>query len=280
MCSENNCKECFNKSFASHEKVKYWSSKNKEKPRQLFQGDSNKYLFNCNKCSHEFDTILYNIKTGNWCPYCSNSKLCENNECIDCFNKSFASNKILEKWKWSDKNKEKPRELFKYSNNKYWFICNLCNNEFNRCLSSLDNKYNNVCSICRYKTEYKLFETLKIYYPTIIMQFKQDWCKKINYLPFDLYIQEYKVIIELDGPHHFTNISCWDPLEKVQENDKYKQDCANKNGYSIIRIIQTDVFNDIYNWKTELINNIEKIKTDNIIQNIYMCKNNEYEKFI
>ena len=77
--------------------------------------------------------------------------------------------------------------------NKYWFICNLCNNEFDRCLSSLDNQYNNVCSICRYKTEFTLFETLKIEYPNIVMQFKQEWCKKINYLPFDLCIQEYKI---------------------------------------------------------------------------------------
>jgi very-short-patch-repair endonuclease len=280
MCIDDNCNDCFNKSFASHEKVIYWSSKNKENPRHLFQGDSNKYLFNCNKCNHEFDAILYNIKTGYWCPYCSNNKLCLNDDCIDCFNKSFASNKILDRWKWSNKNKEKPRELFKYSNNKYWFICNLCNNEFDRCLSSLDNQYNNVCSWCRYKTEFDLFESLKMNYPTIIMQFKQDWCKKINHLPFDLCIQEYNVIIELDGPQHFTNISCWKSLEIVQEYDKYKQKCANENGYSIIRLLQTDVYNNKYDWKTELINNIEKIKIDNIIQNIYMCKNNEYENFM
>ena len=56
--------------------------------------------------------------------------------------------------------------------------------------------------------------------------------------------------------------------------------CANEKNISIIRIIQSDVLYDKYDWKTELINNIEKIKTNNIIQNIYMCKNNEYENFI
>ena len=71
----------------------------------------------------------------------------------------------------------------------------------------------------------------------------------------------------------------WKSPEEQKERDKYKEKCANNNGYSVIRILQTDVFNDIYDWKTELINNIEKIKTDNIIQNIYMCKNNEYEQF-
>ena len=68
--------------------------------------------------------------------------------------------------------------------------------------------------------------------------------------------------------------------EEQFKNDKYKEKCANDNGYSIIRLLQIDVFNDKYDWKNELINNIEKIKTDNIIQNIYMCKNNEYADFI
>ena len=44
-------------------------------------------------------------------------------------------------------------------------------------------------------------------------------------------------------------------------------------------LLQEDIFNDKYNLKTELLNNIEKIKTDIIIQNIYMCKNNEYQHF-
>ena len=32
-------------------------------------------------------------------------------------------------------------------------------------------------------------------------------------------------------------------------------------------------------WKKELLDNIEKIKKDNVVQNIYMCKNNEYRHF-
>lgn len=38
----------------------------------------------------------------------------------------------MKSWKWSNKNKEDPRLIFKYSNNKYWFECNLCYNEFER----------------------------------------------------------------------------------------------------------------------------------------------------
>jgi hypothetical protein len=44
----------------------------------------------------------------------------------------------------------------------------------------------------------------------------------------------------------------------------------------MIRIIRTDVIDNKYDWKTELLDNIEKIRNEKIIQNIYMCKNNEF----
>jgi hypothetical protein len=71
----------------------------------------------------------------------------------------------------------------------------------------------------------------------------------------------------------------WKSPEENQKTDKYKMKCANENDYSIIRLLQEDVLYDKYDWKTELMNNIEKIKIDNIIQNIYMSKNNEYQHF-
>ena len=46
LCDKVDCQTCFDKSFASHEKSKFWSSKNGDvKPRQVFKGSSNKYWF-------------------------------------------------------------------------------------------------------------------------------------------------------------------------------------------------------------------------------------------
>jgi very-short-patch-repair endonuclease len=137
------------------------------------------------------------------------------------------------------------------------------------------------CPYCVNKTEFILYEYLQKLYE-ITKQFKKDWCKNNDtnkYLPFDFCIEELKIILELDGRQHFEQVMNWKTPEEQCENDKYKEKCANENGYSIIRLLQEDVFNDKYDWKTELINNIEKIQTDNIIQNIYMCKNNEYQHF-
>ncbi len=127
MC-DNDCKDCFNKSFASHEKSKYWSDKNKKKTREVFKSSSVKYIFNCDKCSHDFDITLNNVKNGYWCKYCSNKKLCNDEECKDCFEKSFASHPKKEFW--SEKNKEKPRKIFKGTHVKYWFNCNICFHTF------------------------------------------------------------------------------------------------------------------------------------------------------
>ena len=135
------------------------------------------------------------------------------------------------------------------------------------------------CPICVNKTEAKLYEQIIKIYPSLLTQFKQDWCKKKNNLPYDFCISEHKIIIELDGPQHFQQIMNWSSPEEQFENDKYKEECANENGYSIIRLLQEDVFNDTYDWVTELCNAIEEIKTTEGITNIFLCKNDEYKYF-
>ena len=277
LCNDEKCKKCFNNSFASHEKSKYWSDKNKLKPREVFKNSNTKYLFDC-VCSHNFDSNLANINNGCWCPYCSNppKNLCNDEKCKKCFNNSFASH---EKSKyWSDKNKLKPREVFKKTDKKILFNCDKCYHEF---IISLDNlNAGKWCPKCINKTEQKLYDKLIKLYSTLEQQFKVEWCKNKTYLPFDFIIPEYKIIIELDGLQHFKQVHNWSSPEVQEQNDKYKMKCANNNGFSIIRILQEDVFYDTYNWLKELDDNIIKIKNDKIIQNIFMCKNNENNNFL
>jgi len=193
-----------------------------------------------------------------------------------CYNNSFAS---IEKSKyWSNKNKVKPTQVFKSTASKYWFYCDKCNNDFESKLCNITD--GSWCPKCRYKTEDNLFIILNKIYPSIKTQFKVDWCKNIKHLPFDFVIEERKIIIELDGKQHFEQIGKWQTPEKTRENDLYKMKCANENGYSIIRILQKDVYHNKYDWLSELINNVEKITNEEmIVQNIYMCKNNEYKNF-
>ena len=55
--------------------------------------------------------------------------------------------------------------------------------------------------------------------------------------------------------------------------------CANANGYSVIRILQKDIWHDRYKWLDQLLGNIELLVSEEKIQNIYMCKNDEYKDF-
>ena len=135
----------FEKSFASHEKSKYWSSKNEYKSEECCKSSHNKYIFDCNICNHEFEITLNNITSSNqWCSYCTSKNLCDLEDCSLCFNKSFSSSAMVEYW--SKKNECTPRQVFKSSNKKYYFYCS-CEHEFEISLNSITNN-NKWCPYC------------------------------------------------------------------------------------------------------------------------------------
>jgi len=314
LCTDNDCKDCFNKSFASYEKNTYWSDKNEEQPREVFKGTHDKYLFNCNKCSHEFETALYSIVSGVWCPYCCSEKLC-NNECKYCFDRSFA-NHPKSKF-WSEKNNKKPRQVFKSSGQKYLLNCNKCHHEFETTLSNITSKNPTWCPYCseppkilcndencnecfkhsfasHVKSEYwsekneeiprKVFKlsAKKIWFNCnkCFHQFEAtlsnitygSWCpycasskleqltseyfdrceikyneqktfedlKNIKCLPFDFYIPEINTLIELDGIQHFEYTVFFHRNEEIfkkrRQTDIKKNFYAISNNYNYLRL--------------------------------------------
>ena len=267
LCEKEDCKSCFEKSFASYEKSKFWSDKNKEKPRNVSKGSNKKYWFNCHICNHTFENRLSDLTKGGWCSFCGNKQLCKKEDCKLCFEKSFASHD--RSLFWSKKNGDLfPRNVFKGSDKKYWFICEY-NHEFEMRLNCVNR--GSWCSFCIKKTEVKLFDWLKVTYNQfdIIKQPKFDWCKNKTYLPFDFLIENLKILIELDGQQHFEDVKHFKSSAKEnQERDKYKQQCAISNGYTLIRLLQKDVWNDINNWKEKL---QKELKVREIPSLIFLC---------
>lgn len=274
LCGEIDCKTCFDKSFASNEKSKFWSPKNKISPIQIAKNSHKIFLFDC-ICGHEFESGLSYINFNNaWCNYCANKKLCESN-CDLCFKKTFAIN---DKSKfWSSKNKLRADQVFKCSNVKAWFNCIKCNNEFESRISHVND--GSWCPSCHNKTEIIFYNKMIIPFQLLEKQVKFDWCKIKKHLPFDFVLESDKIIIELDGIQHFKQVGKWKTPEDTKKHDIYKMQCANKNGYSMIRLLQNDVYFNKYDWITEITIKINKIKEDNVVQNIYICKNNEYKDF-
>lgn len=147
LCENNNCKECLDSSFASHEKGIYWSNKNIKQARLVFKSSKDKYIFDCNKCSHSFETKLASIVYNNcWCPYCSNQKLCDKNDCLTCFDKSFAKHPKAKFW--SDKNEKTARDYTFSSEYKAYFNCDKCNHTFQSMIGNITrgNRWCNFCS--------------------------------------------------------------------------------------------------------------------------------------
>ena len=126
------------------------------------------------------------------------------------------------------------------------------------------------CPHCINKTEYKLYTKLLELYPTVERQFKAEWCKQKRCLPFDFVIEEKKKIIELDGPQHFVQVANWKSPELQHQQDLFKTKCANENGYSVIRVLQTDVANDLLDFDY-LVSCIE----EKGIKNKIICKNKD-----
>jgi len=279
LCNNDTCTTCFENSFASHPKSQFWSNKNILQPRQIFKNTKSKYWFNC-LCGHAFEIIIHNISFGDkWCSYCSIpcQKLCKDDTCTSCFEKSFAS---IENSKYLTNKNINPRDIIKGSEKIYTFYCNKCNNDFDMRINCV--KRSNWCSFCIHKTESKFYEETIPIYPSIARQFKASWCKnnKSKFkLPYDFVIENKNIIIELDGLGHFVQVSNWPAPKITHARDLYKMKCANENGYSIIRILQEDVWKNKFDWLQEVIKMIEKITIDNIVQNVYICKNNEYNNF-
>ena len=134
LCKDKKCTTCFERSFASHSRHKNWSKKNKLNPREVFKVSRNIAIFLCDKCGHEFESKLARVANGHWCAFCSNQKLCDDNECKICFEKSFASEEY--RGLWSTKNEILPRELLKNCHKKFLFDCE-CGHEFESKLNSV-----------------------------------------------------------------------------------------------------------------------------------------------
>jgi DNA-directed RNA polymerase subunit RPC12/RpoP len=156
LCDNDDCKTCYNKSFASHPNSIHWNyGLNDIEPRGVFRGSAKKYWFSCSDCPHDFDLSPINNEQGRWCPYCSNRKLCNSEKCTSCYNNSFACHPTSELWDYN-KNKVKPRDIFLGSDIKYWFLCDKCSHSFLKDPNHINSE--EICPYCAHKKLCKDYE--------------------------------------------------------------------------------------------------------------------------
>ena len=233
--------------------------------KSVYINDNSKIIIICSEHG-EFEQKVSNHLQGKGC-----------NKCADIIR---ASKKAKPFEKFIDDAKKVHNEKYSYENviykNSTSKILVTCKNHGDFKITPSNLLKGKGCPLCVNKGEMKIFENLKLVYPSIEYNKKFEWCKNKRHLPYDFVILDQKIIIELDGCQHFKQVSNWSNPNNQFINDKYKEKCANENGYSTIRLLQKDVFFDNYNWLKELLDTIDIIKTSNIVKNYYLCKNNEY----
>lgn len=266
LCDDEDCKICYKRSFASHKKANCWHPENKLLPRHVRLCSNRKIWFICDICNHEFESILDNISRGRtWCPYCCPTrvvKLCSDEDCEQCYNRSFASHPKAE-FCTSEVNL---RMISMNTHTKLDFICDVeeCQNKFSM-------RVNNVaqsqwCPLCKKKTERIFKKYLEELFPGQKIQHEKrfDWCKNPEtnrHLPFDFFIPHLSLIVEIDGRQHTEQVYNWDSPEKTQKKDKIKEKLAAKNGMAVLRFLQEDIFYNRTKWKQDFEDFVKSLRS-------------------
>ncbi|SHO33466.1 Restriction endonuclease [Cedratvirus A11] len=266
LCFEEDCKYCENRSFLSSRNASWWSRKNKYPPRNYLKYSYDEAYFDCGRCGHEFLSLIKLVDKMVSCKYCCGIDLCDDRDCSLCFNRSMASYELAKYW--SKDNKETSRKVFLGCGKKYKFVC-----EKGHCFSVTPNKLtseNTWCPLCVRKTEAKLLQFLQCTYPSskVEIQKRFSWCKNPItglILPFDFYLEDFRIIVELDGEQHFTQVANWQTPEQTREKDILKMQKARENSISVVRLLQRDVFYDRNDWKNKLVQSIKEYNSPSFI---------------
>lgn len=97
-----------------------------------------------------------------------------------------------------------------------------------------------------------------------------EWCRNQNtskFLPFDIVIEDKKIIIEIDGCQHFIEVNFFmtTNVEITQNRDLYKMKQAFANGYKVIRMMQIEVFQEKIKWRDILRRYLDDGFSDNCV---------------
>mgnify|MGYP000906751713 CR=1 FL=1 len=230
-------------------------------PNEVTTG-SNRKAWWLGKCGHEWNSSIKNRVIGQSCPYCSNKKL------LIGFNDMWTTNPQLAS-QLAD-----PEDGYKYmqsSSKKVDWKCNSCKSKISQKLISTINKQGLSCSKCcdgkslPEKVMFNLLKYLDIYFiPEKIFY----WSDKKRY---DFYLPKYDIIIEMHGAQHYKKQGYKNSsLDKIQKNDKLKEDMAKLNNIKEFIVIDCSILNfdniksNIMDSKLTDLFNLEKINWKNI----------------
>lgn len=166
------------------------------------------------------------------CPMCSNEKIKKNKMSqYNLWDINYDVAKLLE-------NPDDAKGLSNSSKKKVWFVCPNCGNRLYKSVVVVSN-FGLACNVCSDGFSYPnklMYNILKNCNVDFITEYSPSW---ISPRRFDFYLQNYKIIIEMDGELGHGKRVRKDSKISSSESlliDKEKDRLALEHGYKVIRI--------------------------------------------
>ena len=175
------------------------------------------------------DTISHRTRENRGCPYLSGQAIYVG------FNDLATTHfSIAKEWNY-EKNNLTPQQVSAGSNKKVWFTCDKGHTYL---ASILNRTKSNGCPYCAASSSEKLVHNI-LDRNNIEFEIEKRFINKVKNSPYDIFMNNENLFIELDGEQHFKKINLYDkkcPFIKRVKIDNNKNKCAFENNVPLLRI--------------------------------------------
>ena len=146
-------------------------------------------------------------------------------------------------------------EIYKGYREKLKILCKECNHEFIRDFRSIKEGLAVLCPFCSLKSKSYISWLTNNWLIenniTFTMEKKYDTCVDKMPLPFDYYLDDYNILIEVDGKQHYDRNKHFGSkgegnYEIIVLHDQIKNDWAKENNVKLIRLPYWEFKDDTY----------------------------------
>lgn len=194
------------------------------------------------------DTCGHAVTPGIACRFCARSRRCppcQDASCDYCKRETLeACDRAVCRWDVSKNGSKTPRDVWRTSWAAVHLRCDGCGRAYTQPAARVER---HDCALCVNKTERLLYDFLRAATSEHVEY--QPKVHNADARRYDFLVGS-RVLVELDGPQHFCPVKTWKTGFDVAHADKDKEDHAVSAGYSVVRVLQTDVWEDANEWRT------------------------------
>ena len=246
FCDKKRASKTYNLLVKYPQLCEEWDyDKNESTPDKYTPYAYTKVWWKCKKCSYSWQTLIASrTKESSGCLSCSHHRATPQN-CLQITHPSIA-----QEWDYIKNDKITPLDVTYGSNEKVWWKCSKCNHSWKTMVKI--RSMGSGCIKCSLsKGELRVLEILDKYKVVNLLQYEFDDCKNIFSLPFDFYLPEYNILVEVQGIQHYKPTDFEGKglryaeiqFKKQQKRDKIKRDYCNKNKIKLLEIPYWDFDN-------------------------------------